>query len=408
VIAVAADGDGVSRAADVLTLGPDEFVDGRMLCFAKNQVTGRYFRLARRESIVLRGVLDGLPHEAISQRCQEITGRPLNENSYREALRVFDNAGMFARTAADEAVDEPLLTTPPTLFTLPLFSWNPDADLDRIVRLWRWLGTPWSFATVSLAILIVEALIFADFHQIMNQALNPMLPLRIAVFLAINGVMYLVHEGAHALVCKSYGGEVREMGFQIRYLIFTPYTRLDDVLLFHSRWKRAAVFLAGPLSSLSILPLAFAGWVLFPADSLGRQASADILIWYNFLFLLQFVPFLQLDGYHIMAQFLRMPHLRQDAYSFIYQSILSWFGKGAPRPVAADVARYVKPIYIIYGVTSFFLTAALLATLIARYSHHLTDWLGPLLGYSLITALLALMLGRFFLELRQASRKVAQ
>jgi putative peptide zinc metalloprotease protein len=411
VTAIAFDGGDAGKAADVLIVGPDEYVDGRVLCFAKNRTTGRYFRLGRRESVILRGVVDGLPPDATSKRYLATTGRPLNEASYLHALSVFGKAGMFATTAEAGTSDEPLLAPPPTLFSFNIYSWNPDADLERIVSLLRWVASPWTFAAIALAVLIVEALVLASFGPILHQALAQdaaILPWRIALFLAINGFMFLVHEGAHALVCKAYGGEVREMGFQIRYLAFTPYTRLDDVLLFENRWKRAGVFLAGPLASLSILPLAFAAWTLFPEASLGRQTAADFLIWYNLLFLLQFLPFLQFDGYHIVAQFLHMPQLRQDAYAFIYGSVLGWFGKGERQPIATDVARYVKPIYIGYGAASFLITAAVLALLIGRYSHVLANWLGPLFGYGLTALLLAMMLARFVTQLTQTNRKAAR
>lgn len=395
-------------AQEGLLIGPDEFIDGRVMCFAKNRATGRYFRLGHREAAILRGLVAGEPPEELSRRYYAATGRPLGEVSFHDAVRVFEKAGMFAIDSTDDASQDPLLAPPPTIFTFNIYSWNPDADLERVLWAWRWLATPWAFATVVLAVLAVELLVLADFAALFRQAAThdpSILAPRIGLFFAINGAMILAHEGAHAITCKAYGGEVREMGFKIRYLTFTPFTRLDDVLLFENRWKRAAVFLAGPLASLSILPLAYLGWLYFPAGSLGRQTTADLLIWYNLLFLAQFVPFLQLDGYHVMAQFLKMPHLRNDSYSYLYSTIRQWTGGKARRPMAADLARYVKPIYIIYGISSFVITATILSLLIARYSHALAAWLGPWIGYGLVVVLTTAMLVRFFLQLQQIHRK---
>lgn len=409
--AATAQSDRSGLPAGGLIVGPDEYVDGRVLCFAKNTATGRYFRLGRREGIILRGLAEGVLPEELSRRYELATGRALGDSSFRDAVRIFGKAGMFAAEVGDAPSDEPLIAPAPTLFTFNLYSWNPDADLDRVIPAWRWLATPWTFAAVGFAVLAVEMLVLFDFEAIVRQAVSStpaMLLQRMALFLAINGIMFLAHEGAHAIVCKAYGGEVREIGFKIRYLTFTPFTRLDDVLLFTNRWKRAAVFLAGPLASLSILPLAFAGWLFLPVDSLGRQTSADLLIWYNLMFLLQFVPFLQLDGYHIVAQFLRMPQLRQDSYSYIYSSIRQFFGGEVQRPVANDVARWVKPTYIVYGLSSFVITAATLVFLIVRYSYMLAEWLGPWIGYGIVSVLVAVMLARFAAQLKRLHRGTAQ
>ena len=57
------------------------------------------------------------------------------------------------------------------------------------------------FATVAFAVLVTELLVLQGFGAILQQAVARDLSIlapRIALFLAINGVMFLAHEGAHA------------------------------------------------------------------------------------------------------------------------------------------------------------------------------------------------------------------
>ncbi|MBU1877667.1 MAG: hypothetical protein KJ734_01840, partial [Chloroflexi bacterium] len=81
-------------------------------------------------------------------------------------------------------------------------------------------------------------------------------------------VVIVVHELAHALTCVHYGGHVHKMGIMLYYITLAAYADTSDAWLFPSRWQRAGVSLAGPLSTLVFGSLGAWVWWLAPAGSL--------------------------------------------------------------------------------------------------------------------------------------------
>ena len=65
-------------------------------------------------------------------------------------------------------------------------------------------------------------------------------------WLALSVVMAKgLHELAHALTCRHFGGQCHELGVML--LVFLPclYCNVSDAWMFDSRWRRAAVDVAG-------------------------------------------------------------------------------------------------------------------------------------------------------------------
>ena len=398
---------------DEIVVGPDEYMRGRVMCFAKDRETGLYFRLGRREAVLLRGLQERIGFEALAARYQETIGRRLSYASLEGAIKVFAGAGLIAGTgdqAAGTGRDQTIIGAAPTLFSLKIIRWDPDLYLSGILPYWRWLAHPATFLAVALVVLVTEVLMLTDvgaIFSVANTIARHDLVARLLVLIAVNCVMFMLHEGAHALVCKAYGGEVHEMGFQIRYLTVTPYTRVDDALLFKNRWRRVAVFVAGPFASLLAVTLALVCWNMTTPGTLAHASAADMLIWYNTLCFLQFVPFVQLDGYLVLAQLLKMPDLRQDSFSYLYRRLLSMLGLKDRVRLSPEVAGYVGPVYLGYGILSFLVTTGLLVLIIVKQARRLTEWLGPAAGYAIVSVLVGLLLARFVWQVRKFNGHVA-
>lgn len=389
-----------------IIIGPDGFSRGRITCFAKDCDAGLYFRLGQREAVLLRGLQRKIGFEDLATSYHKAFGRRLSAASLEKAIEVFSRAGLIEGTedqASNSKMDCTISGASPTLFSLKIIRWDPNIYLSKIIPLWRWLGKPTTLVIVAALGVLSEIAVVVNFHAVFSVAKlmsSHETVARLFVLVAVNSIMLVLHEGAHALVCKSYGGEVHEMGFQIRYLLFTPYTRLDDVLLLGKRWQRAAVFMAGPLTSLMALPVALACWWATTPNTLAHETAADMLIWYNLLCLIQLVPFLQLDGYFVLSQMLNMPELRQDSFSYFYRGVLSLVGLRSRVRLSSDLAGYLGPIYLTYGVLSFLTTTGLLISIIVKNATRLSEWVGPIASYSIVSIIIGLLLGRFIWQMR--------
>ncbi|HYM50704.1 MAG TPA: cyclic nucleotide-binding domain-containing protein [Candidatus Limnocylindrales bacterium] len=128
-------------------------------------------------------------------------------------------------------------------------------------------------------------------------------------------VVTAVHESAHAVTAKHFGGHIPEGGFNLYY--FMPGWYVDVTESWLQPWyRRMAVAWAGPYSGfilagccclvVFVLPTGLPATILF---------KIAIVSYINDAFNL--MPLLKMDGYYILTDWLEMPRLRERALAFI-------------------------------------------------------------------------------------------
>jgi putative peptide zinc metalloprotease protein len=124
----------------------------------------------------------------------------------------------------------------------------------------------------------------------------------------------MTHVFVHALACKAYGRRVREIGFFfLQGVLPTFYADVTDIFM-STRRARVVVDLAGPLVEVVLGSLAFIGaYASEPGFGQALGFATGVLLWEGALINLYPFSFLELDGYHIVADFLALPTLRQQA-----------------------------------------------------------------------------------------------
>lgn len=130
-------------------------------------------------------------------------------------------------------------------------------------------------------------------------------------------VLKVVHELAHGVACKRYGGDVPEAG--VLFLLFTPmaYVNVTSMWRFSNRWHRIVVAAAGMYVELMISFVALIIW------DRSTGVAADIAFQ---IFLMASVttilfnanPLMRFDGYFILSDLLNIPNL--------YTKGTKWFG----------------------------------------------------------------------------------
>lgn len=210
------------------------------------------------------------------------------------------------------------------------------ADADQVVTtlyncLGRFLFTRQALATmllvsvlgiVLLAIRVLEApgsllmLFLVDGSDLLI-----MLATMIGFFISL-----ILHELAHALTCKHFGRKVRAMGLILYYGCPTFFTDVSDSWML-PRNKRIAVAAAGVAANA--LAGAVCGVLVYftGSDLLHRFFLVGAAV--NFMALLfNLIPFLKLDGYYILSDYLDRPNLREETISLaidakVWRRILS-------------------------------------------------------------------------------------
>lgn len=124
-----------------------------------------------------------------------------------------------------------------------------------------------------------------------------------------------IHELGHALAIRHFGRRVRRLGVAIYYLFPCMYVDSTDMVL-EERWKRVVVALAGPLAGVTVASACMVAVVTTSDPLVGNLAfkAAALLV---FQFVLNLLPILDLDGYHVLVDALDAPLLRQRAIGFV-------------------------------------------------------------------------------------------
>ena len=141
------------------------------------------------------------------------------------------------------------------------------------------------------------------------------------LFLVALFVVLLIfcHELAHALVCKSFGREVRRGGFALYFGIPIFFVDTTDIWL-ENRGRRIAVSAAGPFSDLTLGGACSLLAVALPVDAADAVLFLASIAYVAFL--ANLIPLLKLDGYYILVDLLEIPMLGPRSFAFVREHLL--------------------------------------------------------------------------------------
>jgi putative peptide zinc metalloprotease protein len=144
---------------------------------------------------------------------------------------------------------------------------------------------------------------------------NRHLGIAFLVLFVLDLVIVFIHELGHASVLVHYDRRVKAAGFRIYFGTPAFFVESADGLML-SRGKRILQSAAGP--GLELVGTSIAAILLwsFPDGPAALTLYQFVLISYFVLFL-NLIPLLELDGYWILADWLRMPDLRPDSLAFV-------------------------------------------------------------------------------------------
>ena len=219
-----------------------------------------------------------------------------------------------------------------------------------------------------------------------------------------------LHEFAHGLTCKHYGGEVREIGFLLMYFMPCYYCNVSDAWLFREKSKRLWVTFAGGYFELFSWALAVFVWRLTMPDTLINYLAFIVLTISGIDSLFNFNPLIKLDGYYLLSDWTEIPNLRQRSLDYAMRQLrrLLW---GGPPPEAQPRGRFLLG----FGLTSWLYSLTFLVLMLVFMRQWLSPWLGVLglpvvavLGFVSVRGLLCDLFREEFLKmLWQRHRRTA-
>ena len=203
----------------------------------------------------------------------------------------------------------------PISFKINLF--NPNNLLSALQPWFDWLFSKWFFVLWVAAAIWAFQIAVTQWTKLAAASQGILSGTSWISLLAFWLLLKVIHEFAHGIACKRYGGEVPESG--VLMLLFTPmaFVNVTSMWRFPSRWQRIIVAAAGMYVELFVSFIALIAW----ANTTGL--TADIA--YN-VFLMASVttilfnanPLMRFDGYFILSDLVKIPNL--------YTKGTGWFG----------------------------------------------------------------------------------
>ena len=328
------------RLSDELVFAPQEHA-GATCYHIEVPSQGQFFRVGYPEYVLL-SLLDGRTTlaQALTLSVRALGAKALSQTQALEvAVWLMENglARLAHDTQAGQRSSEPsprgaagvLRHLNPFWLRLPVL--HPDRLLTWLVPLVGWLFSP--LLTVVGVLLIGAGVVVAatDWERFIASSHLIFSPGNwLSMGLAWMGLK-AVHELAHALACKRYGGHVREAGLVL--ILFAPAAFVDVTTSwrFPSKWQRIHVAAAGMYVELVLAALAVMAWSRVDSVLL-RHLLFNVILMASFSTLVfNANPLMRFDGYYILADLLEIPNLASESARFVqYLGARVFFGRAAP------------------------------------------------------------------------------
>ncbi|KPA15280.1 M50 family peptidase [Candidatus Magnetomorum sp. HK-1] len=233
---------------------------------------------------------------------------------------------------------------------LPLF--DPDNFLKRFQPIWRLIISPLG-AIIWLAVILYAGKILIDNrYEAYDQMQGILAPGNIVLLYGALVIIKSLHEIAHAVICRRFGGEVHILGVML--LVFTPLPYMDATSswTFRNRWHRVLVGSAGILIELFIAALAVLGWANTGQGVLHGLFYNIMFIASVSTFLFNANPLLRFDGYYILSDLLDIPNLHTRSKEYI-NYLIEKYAFGLQDAISSSQNLNESIILFFFGILSF-------------------------------------------------------
>ena len=217
----------------------------------------------------------------------------------RSVERLLDAGEQDARRGRRERVN-------PVMLKLPLGC--PDAVVAAASRWLGWL-VGWPGAVLLLAaITAAAATLLTELPRMV--AFRSVMASDNWIWLALTAAaLRIVHELAHGVACRRYGGEVREWGVLLLLFVPLPYVDVTSSWRFGSKWSRCVTAAAGMLAELFVASLAVVAWGATDSPVLQTHLLNVVVSAGVVTLLFNVNPLMRFDGYFILSDVLELPNL---------------------------------------------------------------------------------------------------
>jgi putative peptide zinc metalloprotease protein len=355
----------------------------------RNAATSRYFILKQPELRVLSQFDGRLAVSDVAGGGPQANGPRVSLPALVRFLGKLDSLGLLARGGTDDPIAAHQRERG-LYIRFRLF--NPDKLLAWLDRVFGWALTRTSIISSFVLMVFVALWMLARVDEVSTYTSYLYREYGIAAILGITLTITALHEFAHGLACKHFGGDVREMGVLLIYYVLPAfYCNVTDIYRMGRKHQRLWVIFAGIYWQLVVSALGGLLWLLATPYTLLADLSLLVFIGGSFNILINCNPLIKLDGYYALSQALGVVNLQGRSSDYARSLFARLLGE--PQTRKADSQRPL--LYISYWVCSILYSVILIWLILGWVSGELMDGL-RFLGVLLTMLLAALLTERWW------------
>lgn len=355
----------------------------------RNSITFRYFLLKQPEYRIFQQIDGAQTLSQIANGGASGQGPRVSKAALIKFLSKLDSLGLLARGGADELTQQRLIRRGQYI-RIPVF--NPDRMLARLNRKLGWALTS-PFITASFVFMIVVALAIVNrSNEVAAYTSYAYSQYGLVTIFAFAFGIIVLHEFAHGLACKRFGGEVREVGvLMIYYVLPAFYCNVSDIHRFGKKSQRLWVIFAGIYWQLFVSATGAALWLAATPHTIIADLAFLVLLGGTINILFNCNPLIKLDGYYALSQLMGIENLQARSSEYVR----SFVNRVIDGPKSQGIIRLSsdrpRPVFFVgYWLASLVYSLILIWIILSLAGEWLMNNLG-LLGI-LITLLLGVML----------------
>jgi putative peptide zinc metalloprotease protein len=188
-------------------------------------------------------------------------------------------------------------------------------------------------------------------------------------------IVGFVHESAHGLTCKHYGGQVHSMGLMLLYLTPCFFVDVTESWVSGTKVQRLATIIAGIWIELVLCGIAMIFWLNASSGTWFHKFMYEFILMTGIAaVVINLNPLLKLDGYYFLTELIEIPELKERSSAFL----TAWVkAKVLRMPVDIPIVpRRRVTLFVIYAILSG-AYSYLLLFIVIRFSYRLgSKWFG--------------------------------
>ena len=219
------------------------------------------------------------------------------------------------RVSSDEAMQKATSWLNPITLKIPIFC--PDGAITSANRFLGWLVSPFgAFLWLLVVCYGFGMLVLHSDRFFTGESLS--ISTNDVIWFAVTWVVLkLVHEMAHGLVCKSFGGRISSCGMLLLLMIPLPYVDVTSAWRFDNKWHRVLTSAAGMICEIFVAAIACVIWVNANPGPIQYHASNVIIAATLHTLLFNANPLMRFDGYYILSDVVDIPNLSTHGRQYV-------------------------------------------------------------------------------------------